>query len=227
MRLGKRLSCIADFVRPKAAVCDVGTDHGYLAIHLMQSGIASSVLAVDINEKPLNNAKQNIQRAETSGIELRLSDGLSAIKKGEADTFIIAGMGGEVISGILERGKEITQNRKISLVLQPTTSPEFLRRFLYDNGYEILAETPVAENGKIYSVMKVAYSGEGKEKNEGFYYIGKITPRSEEGILYIKKQQRRCFSCMKSLENIEDKKKEYTHYKSAFLYMENALNGEK
>ena len=106
--LSLRLSTIASLVPKGAFVCDVGTDHGFLPIFLMESGKARGVIATDINEKPLKKAKENLKKTGTEGITLRLCDGLSGIKKGDADTVIIAGMGGEVISGILERGKEIT-----------------------------------------------------------------------------------------------------------------------
>ena len=135
--LSVRLSAIADYVKKGAFVCDVGTDHGYLAVHLMKSGVAKRVIATDINAKPLANAQKNIEKSEVFGIELRLCDGLGGVNRGEADTVIIAGMGGEVISGILERGASIVREKNITLFLQPTTSPVFLRRYLCENGFSI------------------------------------------------------------------------------------------
>ena len=128
----KRLSVIASLVPVGARVCDVGTDHGYLSIELIKSGVAASVIATDINEKPLNRAKSN---AEKSGfqIDLRLCDGLVGISPSEVDTVIIAGMGGEVISGIIERGEKVAKSVSL-LLLQPTTSPEALREFLFKKG---------------------------------------------------------------------------------------------
>lgn len=221
--ISKRLSCIAEFVQKGAKVCDVGTDHGYLAIHLVKNGIAKSVIATDIHEKPLSNARKNIESAGVFGIELRLCDGLSGIKKGETDTVIIAGMGGEVISDIVEKGINITAEKDISLILQPTTSPEFLRRFLYGNGYEIENEKPVFENGKLYSVILVKYVGKKTDMAESFYYIGKVKPSCEAGLMYIKKQQKRCEDCMKSLKSITEKKEDFLRYKTAFYGIENYL----
>ena len=177
--LSLRLSAIADFVKENAAVCDVGTDHGYLAIHLMQNKIASKVIATDINSKPLCNAKKNIEKSGVFGIELRLCDGLAGVQIGEADTFVIAGMGGEVIAGILERGECITRKSDISLILQPTTSPEFLRRFLCQNGYKIIKEKAIFENGKLYSVMLVQFTGEISNYEESYFYIGELNPFDE------------------------------------------------
>ncbi len=221
--LSLRLSAIADLVKSNAAVCDVGTDHGYLAIHLIKNRIASKVIAVDINRKPLLNARENIEKSGVSGIELRLCDGLAGIKSGEADTFIIAGMGGEVIAGIIERGADIAQNKNISLIMQPTTSPEFLRRFLCENGFLIQKETAVFENGKLYSVMLVSFTGKCQSKENHYYYIGEVSPLSNEGLMYIKKQLDRCLKCMQSLEKVPSKTDEYEYYKSVVSGIEKAL----
>lgn len=221
--LSLRLSTIADFVKNKAAVCDVGTDHGYLAIHLIENEVASRVLATDINEKPLLNARKNIEKSGVNGIELRLCDGLSGVKKGEADTFIIAGMGGEVIAGILCRGADITRQRDITIILQPTTSPEFLRRFLCENGYKITEEKAVFENGKIYSVMLVKFTGEITAHTEDYFYIGELKPSDETSLKYIEKQLLRCSKCVESLENIPQKRDEFLHYKAAACGIEEIL----
>ena len=223
-KISKRLETIANYVKPDAAVCDIGTDHGYLAIHLIENGIAKKVIAADIGEKPLKNAEENIKKAGILGIELRLCDGLSGIKNGEADTFVIAGMGGEVISGILNRGANIAKTRGISFILQPTTSPEFLRRFLYENGFEILEETPVFENSKIYSVMLVKFCGENSNQKEGFYYIGKVKAETQDGFKYIEKQKNRCYQCMQSLKNVAEKQEEYLYYKSVYEEIDSLIN---
>ena len=91
--LSKRLSVIASLVPSGARVCDIGTDHAYLGIELIKSGKAISVIACDINEKPLLKAKANIEKSGVNGIELRLQDGLAGIKPGDADCIVIAGIG--------------------------------------------------------------------------------------------------------------------------------------
>ncbi len=211
--LSKRLSTIASLVPSGARVCDIGADHGYLSIYIAKNKNPKSIITTDINEKPLSHAKKNIEKENIKNIDLRLCDGLDGIKNGEADTFIIAGMGGEVISGILERGLKTVNNDGTILILQPTTSPEYLRKFLYDNGFEISKEIPVFENSKLYSVMQVKYIGIAEEHPEFFYYTGLLTPDSEDGYLYIKKQFDRCFKCAQNLEKTENKE-EYTYYKS-------------
>ena len=214
--LSLRLSTIASLVPKGAIVCDVGTDHGFLPIFLMKSGKARSVIATDINEKPLKKAEENLKKAKAEGITLRLCDGLSGIKRGDTDTVIIAGMGGEVISGILKSGKEITENADITLILQPTTSPEFLRKYLYETGYDIIKEIAVEEKGKLYSVMLVNFSGNPQKKEDWVYYVGLVDPKDPVGRKYTEKQKLRAYKCMTALENIESKRQEFEFYKEIY-----------
>lgn len=214
--LSKRLKTIASLVPNGARVCDIGTDHGYLSIYLKQNNIAKTVIASDLNRKPLLTAKKNIDKAGVIGIELRFGNGLSIVKENEVDTVIIAGMGGEVISGIIDDCKWI-KNSKYTLILQPTTSAEFLRRFLTQNGFETVSEIPLSENGKIYSIMQVNFTNNTKNYPEHYYYIGNISPKSDEGLLYIQKQQKILSSCINSLENIPSKQEEFKKYKTAYL----------
>lgn len=220
--LSKRLKLIASLVPIGARVCDIGADHGYLSIELIKSGIASSVIATDINEKPLNHAKENIEKSGLS-IELRLCDGLAGISPNEVDTVIIAGMGGEVIAGIIDRGEKVTKNASL-ILLQPTTSPEVLREFLYKNGYEIIKEEPLFENGKLYSVMVCRFSGIITDFEPQTCFVGKLSPKSADGRLYIEKQYKRCVSCANALKSIPAKQTEYNYYNSIALALGEILN---
>lgn len=214
--LSLRLNTVLSLIDEGSSVCDIGTDHGYLAIELMKTGKAKNVIASDIAQKPLLSAKKNVQAAEISGIELRLCNGLEGIKKDEADTAVIAGMGGEVIAGILERGLSLLKECAITLILQPTTSPEKLREFLCLNGFEIQREIPVLENGKVYSVIRAQFTGVTQNFGPAFYYIGRVTTETEAGVMYINKQLSRLKQCITALENIPEKQQEYLNYKSAF-----------
>lgn len=222
--LSLRLSTIASLIPFGAKVCDIGTDHGYLPIFLAQNGKVSSIIATDINEKPLETARRNIKKAAVCGVELRLGNGLSQIKKGEVDTVVIAGMGGEVIADILKNGSFIVNDSSVSLILQPTTSPEHLRRFLCFQGFEILSETPVFENAKVYSVLLCRYTGKKITPHESFFYIGKLDVKNEFGMIYLKKQAKRCFDCMTALKGREEKKDLFESYRAAFLELEKLLN---
>ena len=222
-KLSKRLSIIASLVPCGARVCDIGTDHGYLSIFLSTSGKASKIIATDISPLPLENARKNIVAANVTDIELRLCNGLSGIKHNEVDTVIIAGMGGEVIAEILKSGSNITKDKDIRIILQPTTSPEHLRRFLYKNGYGINEDIPIFENGKLYSVMSVSYKGGVTNFEEYCCFTGLVSPDTEDGRLYLEKQQLRAFKCMTALESIEQKRDEYLYYKGIYEGITNYL----
>jgi len=212
-KLSFRLEAICSLVPFGARVCDIGTDHGYLSIELVKQKKAKSVIATDINEKPLSRARKNIALSGVEGISLRLCDGLSGVNKGETDCVIIAGMGGEVIAKIIEDAKDILNDKAVTIILQPTTSPEFLRKFLANNGFEIQEELPIFENGKLYTAMRVCYVGMPRRYEEFWYFIGDLSPLNENGKRYIEKQYLRCFKCMKSLENTK-KVDEFNYYKS-------------
>ena len=213
MPLSQRLKLIASLVPKGARVCDIGTDHARLPIYLIEQKTAERVIATDIRPLPLENAKRNVALSGVTGIELRLCDGLSAVKKSETDTVIIAGMGGEVISGIISRAELLREQPYPLLILQPTTSPEALRKYLYESGFEILTETALKENGKLYSVMTACFTCEAKEMPEYFYFAGKTDPKTEDGYLYIKKQYIRLKKCADALCDIPEKQAEYLHYK--------------
>ncbi|MGN1126645.1 MAG: class I SAM-dependent methyltransferase, partial [Ruminococcus sp.] len=117
MILPKRLSLIASMVDEGAVVADIGTDHAHLPIFLVQSKICPSALACDIKESPLETGRQNIEFCHLEDkIKTRLSDGLSSIKSNEADTFTIAGMGGDMIIHILSSCPYIF-DKKYTLIL--------------------------------------------------------------------------------------------------------------
>ena len=112
--LSKRLKTIASFVPKGKSVCDVGTDHGYLPAALCLAGVYKSVTATDVKEKPLENACKNLKKLGVTNVELIRCDGLSAVPYEKAEAVVIAGMGGDVISGIIERCpyKEKSVNKK-------------------------------------------------------------------------------------------------------------------
>ena len=213
MPLSQRLKLIASLVPKGARVCDIGTDHARLPIYLIEQKTAKRVIATDIRPLPLESAKRNVAASEVKGIELRLCDGLSAVKKSETDTVIIAGIGGEVISGIISRGELLRIQPYPLLILQPTTSPEALRQYLYESGFKILTETALKENGKLYSVMTACFTGTAQEMPKHFYFTGKLDPKTQDGYLYIQKQYIRLKKCADALIDIPEKQAEYLHYK--------------
>ena len=206
-----------------ARACDIGTDHGYLPVFLRKSGKAERVIAADIKEKPLQNARDNIRLSGVSGVETRLCDGLSGIRKDEADTVIIAGIGGEVITGILAGCDWLTLPPCPLLILQPTTSPEMLRRFLHEHGFAFLEEIPIEENDKVYSVFTCRFTGEASERDDDFFYTGLLTAKTKAGRRYIQKQYDRLHTCAQALESIPEKQDECTFYNRICEHLQEKL----
>lgn len=187
MTLSKRLSLIGSLVQAGSSVCDVGTDHGYLPAFLYKSGKCKSVCATDIRKKPLENARRNLEKSGAGGVKLYLCDGLDSISRDMADTVIIAGMGGEVISGIIDRAPFL-RDYTVTLILQPTTSADKLRDYLSAEGFVVVFERAVSENGKIYAVSKCHYCGKPYPVDELRRVTGLIKPDYDEGRAYIEKQ---------------------------------------
>ena len=156
--LSARMQAVADMVTKGNRVCDVGCDHGYVSIYLVQSKVSPSVLAMDVNKGPLLRAREHVADAGLKEyITLRLSDGLSAYERGEADTLICAGMGGRLMQRILAQYPSKARDFK-ELILQPQSEISFFRRFLRNEGYSIVWEDMILEEDKFYPVIKAVSS---------------------------------------------------------------------
>lgn len=154
MKLSKRLQMIADCITKDSRTADIGCDHAYLSIYLIKNNIVPSVIAMDVNKGPLLHARQNIIKYCTEGkIELRLSDGLTKLAPLEADTIVIAGMGGELMKSILQRGLPCVKAAK-ELVLQPQSEIYKVRRMLKNIGFKIIYENMCIDEEKYYVVIK-------------------------------------------------------------------------
>jgi tRNA (adenine22-N1)-methyltransferase len=157
--LDKRLSAVAALVRQGSRLADIGTDHAYLPVHLVQSGVCPSAIASDIGAGPLDAARRTVtENGLTSEIALRLGDGLATVKAGEVEDVAIAGMGGETIVAILEAAPWV-QNEGIRLILQPMTRAEDLRRWLLTHGFSILEEHLIIDGRHLYPVLAAQYTG--------------------------------------------------------------------
>ena len=220
--LSKRLSLIAQFVNEGSSVCDVGTDHGYLPAFLYMSGRCKTVCATDINEKPLMSAKSNLDRLGANDVRLILCDGLSGVTRADADVVIIAGMGGEVISGIIERASFLRDDT-VRLILQPTTAAKELRLFLAQNGFAVEREQAIEENNKVYSIMVVRYAHKPYEISHLQSAIGVLKPDGDDAIKYITKQYRIAQKCATDLFSVAHKKKEYDYYSKLSEDLKNVL----
>lgn len=160
VHLSKRMEALARMVTPGNRLCDVGCDHGFLPIYLVQQKLIPSAIAMDIGEGPLMAARTHIAEAglETV-ITTRRSDGLAQVSEDETDTILIAGMGGGIVIHILTEGRSVARKVK-ELILQPQSELEEVRRFLFSENYELLQEDMILEDGKYYPMMKVRYAPE-------------------------------------------------------------------
>lgn len=180
IELSKRLQAVADMVSPGMRLADVGTDHGYIPIWLVTSGKIPSAIAMDINEGPLRRAKEHIKECGLEEkIAVRLSDGLKNLKKEEADTVIAAGMGGGLVIRILSEGDGKAKHIR-EYILQPQSEIGRVREYLQENGYRIVQEDMVLEEGKFYPMMKVVEGSDtpytGEELAYGRYLLRTAHP---------------------------------------------------
>ena len=159
MKLTDRLLKIASLVSEGKRVADIGTDHGYIPVYLLNKGTVPFAILADVNKGPLENARKEVRHNKLSDkTDLRLGSGIEVLNKGEVDEVIIAGMGGILISELLEAKKEVSHSVD-KLILQPMQAQEELRKYLLNNGYEILDEVLVQEDFRVYEIIVAKYTG--------------------------------------------------------------------
>ncbi|MBQ1519513.1 MAG: Nif3-like dinuclear metal center hexameric protein [Ruminococcus sp.] len=223
--LDNRLTACAELVGGDGIVCDVGTDHAYLAAELINSGKCSKVIASDINEGPLDSARKTVEKyGITDKVELVLSDGLKNVSLDGVSDIVIAGMGGETIAAIIGSIKSMPYS-VARFILQPMTKTELLRKELYKLGFTIAEERTVEEGGKLYVVMLVdaRSSFEGwlteTESLYGFF-------DGENGKIYRENESERLSKIAVSLEKA-GKQAEAKHYEALSYRMKNGTGVEK
>ncbi|HBM81324.1 MAG: class I SAM-dependent methyltransferase [Clostridiales bacterium] len=172
MRLTPRLLCTASKIKKGSRPVDVGTDHAYLPIYLVENGICSRIIASDLRYGPLKKAQKNIELFNLKDkIDLRQGFGLSPIRAGEADCAVIAGMGGLLICKILSDGIDKADDMSY-FVIQPMQEVPEVRKYFYSSGYTIYDEELVKERDKIYQVIS-AKQGLEIIDDKIYYEIGK------------------------------------------------------
>lgn len=183
MQLSERLKKIASMVTEGNRLADVGTDHGYVPIYLYERGKIPYAIAMDINQGPLERADLHIGESGLRGkIETRLSDGLEALREGEADTILIAGMGGPLMLKILCAYPQVTASAK-ELVLQPQSEIGQVRAWLSENGYEIVKEHLVFEDGKYYPMFRAVQNPAPAKLTEQECRFGRVEVLEEKEVL--------------------------------------------
>ena len=217
MQLSERLKLVAGFVTEGCVVADIGTDHGYIPIYLIKTGKIQKGLAMDIGKGPLKRAEKNIKLyGYEDRIETRLSDGLRELKENEADSIVIAGMGGLLIVNILENGKKVLAAAK-ELILSPHTEIPLVRRYLIENGYDIVREEMVYDMGKYYTVIKAVHTDNTDirslyDSDEYNYIYGRLLLNEKSSVFmsFIKNERDKLLCIIENLSKSEgtDEKKQ-------------------
>ena len=200
MQLSKRLQAVANLVTPGNRLADIGTDHGYVPIWLYEQGRIPSALAMDLREGPLQRAKEHIRmHGLDEKIKTRLSDGLEKLLPGEADSIVIAGMGGMLVVKILTQGQAVLDSVQ-ELILQPQSDLDAVREYLHRTGFVIVQEEMVFEEGKYYPMMKAVH-GENTDDRKIWFLYGRLLLENRHPVLesYLQKEYD---SCCKLLEKL-------------------------
>ncbi|BCJ93350.1 SAM-dependent methyltransferase [Anaerocolumna cellulosilytica] len=229
MQLSIRLKAVADSVTKGNRVADVGCDHAYISIYLIENNIAPQVIAMDVNKGPLERAKENITLyGYEERIQTRLSDGLEKLVPGEADTILLAGMGGALMVRILTEGRAAV-SKCTELVLQPQSELQLVRKYLHQIGYSIVEEHMVKDEGKFYTIIKAVISDAGTELYSGevYYLYGKKL--LEQGLPVVKEylDREKCLR-LEVVEALEQKPTDKTvlrlvEIRQELLYIEEAM----
>lgn len=212
MELSGRLLTISTFITKGNTVADIGTDHGYLPVYLILKGISRRVLAMDIGKGPLKSAEKSIALYGVADkVEVRQSDGLCRLAPGEAETIVIAGMGGGLICKILER--ELTKAKSArELVLSPQSEIGKVRRFLRENGFVIEKEDMLVDEGKYYVVMRAVKGFPPEDSDTGDSYIedkyGRYLLKSQNPVLMsaLEKEKKSLSGIFKGLLEVDTPK---------------------
>lgn len=203
MKLTDRLLKIADLVTKGKKIADIGTDHGYIPVYLLNKGHVDFAILADVNKGPLENARSEVRHNNlTDKVDLRLGSGIEVLNENEVDEVIIAGMGGILISELIEAKKSVAHNLD-KLILQPMQAQDELRKYLLNNGYEILDEVLVKEDFRIYEIIVAKYTSKNTVVDDEIYYeAGKKLIENKDPLLneFIDKKIFMYNSILKKLE---------------------------
>lgn len=204
-----RMKAVADMVNTGSRVCDIGCDHAFVSIYLIKNNTATSVIASDVRKGPVEIAARNVKAYGLDDrIQVRMADGLLGITPGEADTAIIAGMGGMLMIKILEQGQTVVNSLK-QVVLQPQSDVPRVRHYIHDIGGHIVREKMIFEDGKYYNIIDVDLTCDCPEsyEKEIYYTYGKLLIHGMDHIFqnymkYLKEQKKNILDAL-ALKNTD------------------------
>ncbi|MCR4956859.1 MAG: class I SAM-dependent methyltransferase [Lachnospiraceae bacterium] len=210
MKLTHRMQAVASLVTPGRKVADIGCDHGYLPIYLVENHIAPSAVAMDINEGPLKAARKNIQKEGLQDkIKTRRSDGLKELLESEGESVIIAGMGGRLVIKILTQSIDILKKDSgvKELILQPQSEQAFFRSSMRELGYVCVKEDMVFEDGKYYPMGKYVKGQEQVTSETSLFdEYGPLLLKEKNTVLwqYVLKEQENLMKIEESLTEMKE-----------------------
>ncbi len=208
IRISERLSALAALVSQGNILADIGCDHGYLPIYLILQRRIPRAIAMDVRPGPLSRARENIGAyGLLDYIEVRQSDGLEALAAGEAQTVVIAGMGGPLMEGILKEGAQKLASIR-ELILQPQSDVGHFRRFLQELPFTVTDEEMVREDGKFYPMMRLRPRRLGDDREDwtdAEYRYGRYLLRARHPLLgeYLRREKEKLDGLEESLRSAE------------------------
>lgn len=202
MHLSKRLQRVAANVLSNGVVADIGCDHGFTSIYLIEHQKAAKAIAMDINSGPLERAREHVKEYEMQDeITLRLSDGAKKLAPNEADTLLISGMGGALICNILQDSKEVTKSAK-ELVLSPQSEVFLVRKCIHELGFCIAHEEMVLDQGKYYVIIRAIQGQEQYNIEEDYLYGQKLIEEKDEVFAaFLLKEEKRVIRILEGMSN--------------------------
>lgn len=206
LKLSKRLETVVSFIPKGSKLADIGSDHAYLPCYAYLNGYITAAVAGEVADGPFRSAEQQVAKTGLSDvISVRKGDGLAVIEPNEVDCITIAGMGGTLIANILEAGKSKLCGVK-RLILQPNVGAHVVRKWLLDNGWELIAERILEEDGQIYEVL-VAEKGNAIKPYghiEAELLVGPFL-RKERNEIFLKKWRKEVSHWKRIIAQLEEK----------------------
>lgn len=212
--ISKRLLCCAGLVPQGCRLADIGTDHGYLGIHLLREGVARHVTASDLRPQPLARARENArQYGVDDRMDFLLSDGLCGLDPSQIDTIVCAGMGGDLIIRMLQPCAWL-RDARYTLILQPQSAGQALRRYLAEEGFAVDTETLVQDAGFLYTVLRARYDSVPRRLTPGEQYVSPQLLKSGSGLLpaYLRRVAGALSVTVQGLKNADRPRPERQYY---------------
>lgn len=226
MELSKRLTAVAMLVEECESLADIGTDHGYIPIYLLEKKKIQRAVAMDINKGPLERAREHIDETGLQKkIQLRLSDGAEKLSLGEVKAVVIAGMGGPLMINIMKKRLDVFKALDF-FVLQPQSEIEQVRHFLQEQGFAITKENMVFEEGKYYSMMQVK-SGEMNCRKECEFLYGPWLLKEKNITLleFLKKEEKKYLELLEKLsaKDTQSQRERYGEIEKLLMHNKEAM----